>query len=76
MFTVDSNAAGGTARWNSRIGAPPISFSARATASASESVWEGSALANESLRWNACQAAPVGLLVPNSPAAWRARSRN
>ncbi len=36
----------------------------------------GSALANESVCWKACQASPVGLLIPNSAIARRARSRN
>ncbi len=76
MVTVGSKAAGGTARWNSRPGVPPICRSARSIAAASASVRPGSALANESLRWNACQAAPVGLLVPNSAIAWRASSPN
>jgi hypothetical protein len=76
ILTVGSKAIGGTARWNSRPGVPPISRSARSIAAASESVRPGSALANESLRWNACQAAPFGLLVPNSAIACRASSRN
>src|SRR6516165_12379955 len=76
MPTVGSKAAGGTARWNSRPGAPPIWCSARLMASTSGRVRTGSALANESRRANACQAAPVGLVVPNSATAWRACSRN
>ena len=76
MVSVDSKAAGGTARWHSRASAPPISRSARPTAAASDSVRPGSALAKESLRANASQASPSGLTVPNSAVAWRACSRN
>ena len=76
MVTVGSKAAGGTARWSSRAGVPPISCSARSIAATSESVRPGSALAKESLRWNASQASPAGLTVPNSAIAWRACSRN
>jgi hypothetical protein len=39
MVTVGSKAAGGTARWNSRPGVPPICCSARAIASTSGKVW-------------------------------------
>ena len=59
--TTPSNAAGGTARWNSRRGVPPISFSASATACASGAVWSGSALPKERFAANASQAAPSGL---------------
>jgi hypothetical protein len=55
---------------------PPTCRSAAAMASTRERVRAGSALANESRRWNACQAAPVGLAVPKSAIAWRASSRN
>jgi hypothetical protein len=72
MVTVGSKAAGGTARWNSRPGAPPICRSAAAMAAASGRVRAGSALADESLRVKVCQASPVGLLAPNSAVAWRA----
>ena len=74
--TTPSNAAGGTARWNSRRGVPPISFSASATACASGAVLSGSALPKERFAANASQAAPSGLVVPNCSAACRACSRN
>ena len=73
---MGSNAARETASWNSRPGEPPICRSARATASTSDRVRAGSALANESRRWNARKAAPVGGLAPTSATAWRASSPN
>ncbi len=54
----------------------PIARSASSMAAAIEAASAGSALANESVCWNACQAAPMCLLIPNSAIAWRARSRN
>ena len=76
MVTVDSKATGGMARWKSRPGEPPIARSARSMAAVNGAASARSALANESVRWNACQAAPVGLLIPKLAIAWRARSRN
>jgi hypothetical protein len=63
MVTVGTKAAGGIARWNSRPGVPPTCRSAAAMAPARESVWAGSALANERRRANACQALPAELLA-------------
>jgi len=60
---------------NSRPGEPPSSRSAASTAATSEAVPDP-VLANLSLSAKACQAAPSGLLVPNSATAWRASSRN
>ena len=76
IATTDSNAAGGTARWNSRRGFPPISFSASSAALASGAVLSGSAGPNDRAAANASQASPVGLLEPNCSTAWRACSRN
>ena len=60
MVIVGSKAAGGTARWNSRPGVPPICRSAAAIASASEPVRPGSALANQSRRAKSCYLSLVG----------------
>ena len=54
----------------------PIARSASSMAAASGAASAGSALANEGVCWNACQAAPMCLLIPNSAIAWRARSGN
>ena len=54
MVTIGSKAAGGTGRWNSRSGEPPICPSARSMAAVGKVVPDP-VLANESLCWNACQ---------------------
>ena len=59
--TTEVNAAGGTARWNSRRGEPPISFSARWIASVSWAVLPGSAGANDSRRTKSGQDGSSGL---------------
>ncbi len=76
IATTDSNAAGGIARWNSRRGLPPMSFSASSTAVASGAVLSGSAAANDRFAANASHASPDGLASPNCSTAWRACSRN
>src|SRR5579875_1934592 len=76
IATTDLAAAGGTARWNSRCGGPPISFSAFSTATASDPVSDGPAAPNESRCLKSSQAGPVGFCVPNWSIASRAWSRN
>ena len=74
--TTEVNAAGGTARWNSRRGEPPISFSARWIASVSWAVLPGSAGANDSRRTKSGQDGSSGLVMQKSAHACLARSRN
>ena len=72
MVTTDSNAAGGTARWNSRRGSPPIWLSAFRTASTSGEASSGSAAAKDSAPSKASHASPAGFTLPNSSTASRA----
>jgi hypothetical protein len=67
--TTDPNAAGGTARWNSRRGSPPIWLSALRTASTSAEASSGSAAAKDSASSKACHASPAGFALPNSSTA-------
>jgi hypothetical protein len=64
MVTVGSKAAGGMARWKSRPGEPPIARSACSMAAASGAASAGSALANESVCWNALPGRSGGLADP------------
>ena len=76
MRTTEMNAAGGTARWNSRRGVPPISFSARWIASVSSSVLPGSAGAKDRRRSKSGQDGSSGLVMQKSAHACLARARN
>ena len=71
-----ANAAGGTARWNSRRGEPPISFSARWIAASRSAVWPGSAAPNDRRSANDGQAGSVGLVMQKSSHACWERWRN
>ena len=66
MPTTEVNAAGGTARWNSRRGEPPISFSAFCTAATSGAGSSGSAAPNDSRSANDGQDGSVGLVMQKS----------
>ncbi len=76
MPTTEVNAAGGTARWNSRRGVPPISFSARWIASVSSATLPGSDGANDSRRTKSGQDGSPGLVMQKSVHACLARARN
>ena len=78
IATTEAKAAGGTARWNSRRGEPPISFSARSTSSLRGVQSSGSAGAKDRCFWNSVQQSisRPGLLMQKSSAACLACSRN
>ena len=76
MPTTEVNAAGGTARWNSRRGEPPISFSALLTAATRGAGSSGSAAANDSRSANDGQDGSVGLVMQKSAHASSACSLN
>src|SRR5579862_5593431 len=74
--TTEVNAAGGTARWYSRRGDPPISCSARWTAATRSSVWSGSAAANDRRSAKDGQVGSLGLVMQKSVHASAVCSRN
>src|SRR5271169_382053 len=76
MPTTEVNAVGGTARWYSRRGEPPISFSARWIAAASSAVFPGSAAANDRRSAKDGQDGSLGLVMQKSAQAWSAYARN
>src|SRR5271169_2969626 len=76
MPTTEVNAAGGTARWYSRRGEPPISFSARWIAASSSVVFPGSAAANDRRSAKDGQDGSVGLVMQKSVHACAACARN
>ena len=76
MATTEPNADGGTARWKSRLGWPPIACSASCTAFSSGLGSSGSAAPKLSLLTKSSHAAPVGLARPNSATAFLACARN
>src|SRR5580698_785404 len=76
MPTTEVNATGGTARWYSRRGEPPISFSALLTAATSGAGSSGSAEANDSRSANEGQDGSVGLVMQKSAHASSACSLN
>ena len=76
MPTTEVNAAGGTARWNSRRGEPPMSFSARWIAASRSDVFPGSAAANDRRSAKEGQDGSLGLVMQKSAQACSARSRN
>src|SRR5208282_3755642 len=76
MPTTEVNAAGGTARWYSRQGEPPISFSARWIALSRSAVLPGSAAAKERRRAKSGQDGSVGLVMQKSAHASSACARN
>src|SRR6516162_10185196 len=68
--TIDSNAVGGMARWNSRLTGPdhrepPIVFSAASTADTSGDGSSGDAAPNDRHAANSSQFEPSGLVSPN-----------
>ena len=73
MPTTEVNAAGGTARWYSRRGLPPISFSARWIAPSRSAVFPGSAAANDRRSAKDGQDGSVGLVIQKSAQACSAR---
>src|ERR1700744_1509372 len=74
--TMEVNATGGTARWNSRRGLPPICCSALRTASSSAVLLPGSAAPNDSRSPNDDQDGSVGLVMQKSLHASSACSLN
>src|SRR5215831_290996 len=78
MPTTELKASGGTARWNRRRTAPPISFSARAISSVSALVAPGSAAANDRCGAKSDHLSPSrsGLVMQKSWQARLACSRN
>ena len=77
MPTTEVNAAGGTARWYSRRGEPPISFSARWIAASRSAVlpWLGGR-ERQALARRSGQDGSVGLVMQKSAHACLACSRN
>ena len=76
MPTTEVNATGGMARWYSRPGVPPISFSARWTAATRSPVLPGSAAANDRFFTKSGQRGSSGLVMQKSAHDCRACSRN
>ncbi len=76
MPTTEVNAAGGTARWYSRRGEPPISFSARWIAASRSAEFPGSADANDRRSAKDGQDGSVGLVMQKSAHACSACSLN
>ena len=76
ISTIEGNASGGTARWWSRRGLPPISSSACSTAARSPLASPGSATPNRSAAANWSHFLPSGAVRPNCCTASLAWSRN
>ena len=74
--TTEVNATGGMARWYSRPGVPPISFSARWIAATRSPVLPVSAAANDRLLTKSGQRGSVGLVMQKSAHDCLACSRN
>ena len=72
--TTDLNAAGGMARWKSRLGIPPIAVSASRTAETNGAESSGSAAPNERALSNVFHTLSFGLREPELRNSHRKRA--